>query len=122
MTDNRGINRAQASSADVSTSRVAPPPPSPVADELIVPTRGGRAARARGVIFRRLLALSDALALLAAFSVSYLAVLGTSPGSLAWTLAFSPIWILVIKLHGLYDQDHRRIRHSTLDELPALVS
>ncbi len=37
-------------------------------------------------------------------------------------MLFSPVWILVLKLHGLYDNDHRRIRHSTLDELPALVS
>jgi exopolysaccharide biosynthesis polyprenyl glycosylphosphotransferase len=28
----------------------------------------------------------------------------------------------VIKLHGLYDNDHRRIRHSTFDELPSLIS
>ncbi len=42
--------------------------------------------------------------------------------SIAWSAAFSPAWILVMKLHGLYDQDHRRIRHSTLDELPALFS
>jgi exopolysaccharide biosynthesis polyprenyl glycosylphosphotransferase len=35
---------------------------------------------------------------------------------------FSPVWILVLKLHGLYDNDHRRIRHSTLDELSSLVS
>jgi len=28
----------------------------------------------------------------------------------------------VLKLHGLYDNDHRRIRHSTLDELSSLVS
>ena len=27
-----------------------------------------------------------------------------------------------MKLHGLYDNDHRRIRHSTLDEVPALIS
>jgi exopolysaccharide biosynthesis polyprenyl glycosylphosphotransferase len=42
--------------------------------------------------------------------------------SIAWSAAFGPVWILVMKLHGLYDQDHRRIRHSTLDELPALFS
>ena len=35
---------------------------------------------------------------------------------------FSPVWILVLKLHGLYDNDHRRIRHSTLDEISTLVS
>ena len=28
----------------------------------------------------------------------------------------------MLKLHGLYDNDHRRIRHSTLDELPSLIS
>jgi exopolysaccharide biosynthesis polyprenyl glycosylphosphotransferase len=35
---------------------------------------------------------------------------------------FSPVWILVLKLHGLYDNDHRRIRHSTLDEISSLIS
>ena len=42
--------------------------------------------------------------------------------TLFWAVLFSPVWMLVVKLHGLYDHDHRRIRHSTLDELPALVS
>ncbi len=37
-------------------------------------------------------------------------------------MLFSPSWMLVLKLNGLYDNDHRRIRHSTLDELPALIS
>jgi exopolysaccharide biosynthesis polyprenyl glycosylphosphotransferase len=51
--------------------------------------------------------------------------LATSSANIAtlfWAVLFSPIWVLVVKLHGLYDHDHRRIRHSTLDELPALVS
>jgi exopolysaccharide biosynthesis polyprenyl glycosylphosphotransferase len=42
--------------------------------------------------------------------------------TLFWAMLISPVWVLVVKLHGLYDHDHRRIRHSTLDELPALVS
>ncbi len=42
----------------------------------------------------------------------------TDVGTLFWATLFSPVWILVLKLHGLYDNDHRRIRHSTLDELP----
>jgi exopolysaccharide biosynthesis polyprenyl glycosylphosphotransferase len=46
----------------------------------------------------------------------------TDVGDLFWAVLFVPAWILVLKLHGLYDNDHRRIRHSTLDELPALVS
>ena len=46
----------------------------------------------------------------------------TDVGTLFWAVLFSPVWILVLKLHGLYDNDHRRIRHSTLDELSSLVS
>ena len=46
----------------------------------------------------------------------------TDVATLFWAVLFSPVWILVVKLHGLYDNDHRRIRHSTLDELPSLVS
>ena len=97
-------------------------PPTEIADAAITPARGGRAARARGALFRRLLALADTGALIAALAVAYLAVLGTDVSSLLWGLVFAPVWILVIKLHGLYDLDHRRIRHSTLDELPVLIS
>src|SRR4051794_6067536 len=88
----------------------------------VLPIRGGRAARARGAILRRLLALSDWISLVAGATTSYLLVDGVDPASIAWAAAFGPAWILVAKLHGLYDQDHRRIRHSTLDELPALFS
>jgi exopolysaccharide biosynthesis polyprenyl glycosylphosphotransferase len=126
MTDKRGVSRAQQARIvdPVVPARrgVAPLPPSGVAEEPLIPTRGGRAARARGAIFRRLLALADTVALLIGFAVAYLAVTGAAPSSLLWALALAPVWILVIKLHGLYDQDHRRIRHSTLDELPALIS
>ena len=95
-----------------------------VADTKVLPIRGGRAARARGAILRRLLALSDWASLVVGTSVSYLLVSNPpmEPSSIAWSAAFGPAWILVMKLHGLYDQDHRRIRHSTLDELPALFS
>jgi exopolysaccharide biosynthesis polyprenyl glycosylphosphotransferase len=106
------------------TGRVAgngtPPPAS--GGELTVPTQAGRAARRRGAILRRLLALADFMALLAGLTVGYLVVEGALPASLAWAAAYGPIWILVVKLHGLYDRDHRQIRHSTLDELPALAS
>jgi exopolysaccharide biosynthesis polyprenyl glycosylphosphotransferase len=93
-------------------------------DAEALPIRGGRAARARGAILRRLLALSDWVSLVVGTSVSYLLVTGPpmKPSSIAWSAAFGPAWVLVMKLHGLYDQDHRRIRHSTLDELPALFS
>jgi exopolysaccharide biosynthesis polyprenyl glycosylphosphotransferase len=88
----------------------------------VSPIRGGRAARARGAILRRLLALSDWTSLVVGMAVSCLLVSGVKPSAIAWAAAFGPAWVLVMKLQGLYDQDHRRIRHSTLDELPALFS
>jgi exopolysaccharide biosynthesis polyprenyl glycosylphosphotransferase len=114
-----GLARREASD-ETPNGRAASPP----VDTEALPIRGGRAARARGAILRRLLALSDWVSLVVGTSVSYLLVTGPpmKPSSIAWSAAFGPAWVLVMKLHGLYDQDHRRIRHSTLDELPALFS
>ncbi|HEX2392260.1 MAG TPA: sugar transferase [Solirubrobacterales bacterium] len=79
-------------------------------------------ARRRGALLRRLLALGDWAALLVSLCAVTAATSSTDVGTLFWAVLFSPSWILVVKLHGLYDNDHRRIRHSTLDELPSLVS
>jgi exopolysaccharide biosynthesis polyprenyl glycosylphosphotransferase len=78
--------------------------------------------RQRGALLRRLLAAGDWLAVLGSLCVATAATSTTDIATLFWAALFSPIWLFVIKLHGLYDHDHRRIRHSTLDELPALVS
>jgi exopolysaccharide biosynthesis polyprenyl glycosylphosphotransferase len=37
------------------------------------------------------------------------------------TIASLPIWLLLAKLYGLYDNDHRVLRHLTVDELPSLI-
>jgi exopolysaccharide biosynthesis polyprenyl glycosylphosphotransferase len=73
-------------------------------------------------VLRRLLAFADWIALVAALFVVTAASSSTEVGTLFWALLFSPAWVLVIKLQGLYDNDHRRIRHSTLDELPSLIT
>jgi exopolysaccharide biosynthesis polyprenyl glycosylphosphotransferase len=83
---------------------------------------GPAVARRRGALLRRLLATGDWLALVAALCAATALTQTTDVGDLFWATLFSPAWLLVIKLHGLYDNDHRRIRHSTLDELPALIS
>jgi exopolysaccharide biosynthesis polyprenyl glycosylphosphotransferase len=57
-----------------------------------------------------------------ALAVATAATASANVATLFWATLLSPVWLLVVKLHGLYDHDHRRIRHSTLDELPALVS
>ena len=37
-------------------------------------------------------------------------------------LAFLPVWILIAKLAGLYDADHRSMRHLTVDESPSIFA
>jgi exopolysaccharide biosynthesis polyprenyl glycosylphosphotransferase len=83
---------------------------------------GPEGSRRRGALLRRLLAAGDWIALLGALCLVTATTSTTDVATLFWAVLFSPAWILVIKLHGLYDNDHRRIRHSTLDELPSLVS
>jgi exopolysaccharide biosynthesis polyprenyl glycosylphosphotransferase len=73
-------------------------------------------------MLRRLLACGDWVALAGSLCVVTATTATTDVATLFWAVLFSPAWILVVKLHGLYDNDHRRIRHSTLDELPSLVS
>lgn len=83
---------------------------------------GTTASRRRGALLRRLLAAGDWGALFAALCAATAITQTTDVGDLFWAVLFSPAWLLVVKLHGLYDNDHRRIRHSTLDELPSLIS
>jgi exopolysaccharide biosynthesis polyprenyl glycosylphosphotransferase len=83
---------------------------------------GPEGSRRRGSLLRRLLALGDWTALLVALCAVTATTSSTDVADLFWAILFSPSWILVVKLHGLYDHDHRRIRHSTLDEVPSLVS
>jgi exopolysaccharide biosynthesis polyprenyl glycosylphosphotransferase len=83
---------------------------------------GPDGSRRRGAMLRRLLALGDWAAVIATLCVVTASTSTTDIATLFWAVLFSPVWILVVKLHGLYDNDHRRIRHSTLDELPPLVS
>jgi exopolysaccharide biosynthesis polyprenyl glycosylphosphotransferase len=78
--------------------------------------------RRQGAVLRRLLALGDWGALLLALCVVTATSSATDVGDLFWAVLFSPAWVIVVKLQGLYDNDHRRIRHSTLDELPSLVT
>jgi exopolysaccharide biosynthesis polyprenyl glycosylphosphotransferase len=78
--------------------------------------------RRQGAMLRRLLALGDWGALLLTLCVVTATSSATDVGDLFWAVLFSPAWVIVVKLQGLYDNDHRRIRHSTLDELPSLVT
>jgi exopolysaccharide biosynthesis polyprenyl glycosylphosphotransferase len=83
---------------------------------------GPEGARRRGALLRRLLATGDWIAVVVALCVATAATSTTDVSTLFWAALFSPVLILILKLHGLYDNDHRRIRHSTFDELSSLVS
>jgi exopolysaccharide biosynthesis polyprenyl glycosylphosphotransferase len=50
-----------------------------------------------------------------------LAILGPGPSTAAWAVFFLPAWIVAAKLYGLYDRDHRSLRHLTVDELPIVL-
>ena len=102
----------------------APSPTEPAPTEIAnrLGLTGPSGSRRRGAMLRRLLATGDLVAIFAALCVATAVTQTTDVAKLFWALLFTPAWLLVIKLHGLYDNDHRRIRHSTLDELPSLVS
>jgi exopolysaccharide biosynthesis polyprenyl glycosylphosphotransferase len=95
------------------------PPDDDVADPPPASERRERRDPWKDVLLRRLIAGADVVAVVAAGAV----VAGTSADPLATGLAWVallPLWVMVAKLHGLYDEDHVRIRHLTSDELSSL--
>jgi exopolysaccharide biosynthesis polyprenyl glycosylphosphotransferase len=79
-----------------------------------------RPALWRDPLRRRMLAAADVGAGAAATAVAIFA----SGGGMAhafWLAMWLPMWIVLAKLHGLYDRDHRALRHLTVDELPSLL-
>jgi exopolysaccharide biosynthesis polyprenyl glycosylphosphotransferase len=76
----------------------------------------------RDAVVRRSLVAADAGTFIGAAGLS-LAVAdpdGRFHAQFVWILALVPVWVLVLKVYGLYDRDARRISHSTVDDLPAL--
>lgn len=71
----------------------------------------------RHALLRRMLAVADLASALVAVGV-----LGVfEPPLQVWAVASAPVWLLLAKLYGLYDADHRTLRHLTVDETPALL-
>jgi exopolysaccharide biosynthesis polyprenyl glycosylphosphotransferase len=79
-----------------------------------------RGAWWRDSLLRRLLAVADLITAALATAVVLVGTDDSLPGALR-ALLFLPVWILLAKLHGLYDRDHRAMRHLTVDELPSIV-
>jgi exopolysaccharide biosynthesis polyprenyl glycosylphosphotransferase len=70
-------------------------------------------------LLRRMLALADVLAIAAAAAV--VGYVANSPAAALLLVLSVPIWIVTAKLAGLYERDHRTLRHLTVDELPWLL-
>jgi exopolysaccharide biosynthesis polyprenyl glycosylphosphotransferase len=74
----------------------------------------------RDALLRRMLAVADGTtAVLVALSLA-LSVNGTVVETM-WSALFAPAWVLLAKLHGLYDRDQRTLRHLTVDEVPKIL-
>jgi exopolysaccharide biosynthesis polyprenyl glycosylphosphotransferase len=93
--------------------------------EILEHRRRTALVRRRGWLVRRMLLLADLAGLALAFAVAQLLFsASTTPEDhvrpvleLLLFLATLPIWIVVAKLYGLYDQDEERTDHSTADDL-----
>jgi len=97
-------------------------PPAGVGPELELESGPSAEVLRRDSQRRRLLAAADVVALLLAYSGVWL--LDQPPGNLVDRLPLLIVlllWIVMHKLHGLYDRDAHLINKSTLDELPRLL-
>jgi len=47
---------------------------------------------------------------------------GSAAAQLVWAAGLLPLWIVMAKVHGLYDREHRVLRPLTVDEIPSLVT
>ncbi len=70
----------------------------------------------RHPLLRRALAVADGLAGLVA--IVWLGSFGGQTDAALWMAICLPAWLVLAKLHGLYDRDQRSLRHLTVDELP----
>jgi exopolysaccharide biosynthesis polyprenyl glycosylphosphotransferase len=79
-----------------------------------------RAPGWKDALLRRFLAVADLLAV--ALASGAVLVSGYGFEQAIWFLICAPLWVVLAKLQGLYDQDHRSLRHLTVDELPKLAT
>ena len=93
-------------------------------DLLVVPsdhTSVSTSHRPRDYYLRRLLAVTDVVALvLAAVLAAYLPGAEGFGDQLPWFLLTLPVWVALFGAYGLYGGDLRRVSHSTVDDLPGI--
>jgi exopolysaccharide biosynthesis polyprenyl glycosylphosphotransferase len=67
-------------------------------------------------LLHRMLAAADTLTVAAAAVV--IGLWGSGTGAAFLLVLSAPVWVVIGKLVGLYDRDHRTLRHLTVEELP----
>jgi exopolysaccharide biosynthesis polyprenyl glycosylphosphotransferase len=67
-------------------------------------------------LLHRMLAAADTLTIAAAAAI--VGLWGGGADSAFLLVLSAPIWVVIGKLVGLYDRDHRTLRHLTVEELP----
>jgi exopolysaccharide biosynthesis polyprenyl glycosylphosphotransferase len=120
MTPREALDRRVGASASADPNAAAAPAHDVRALARVL-TRGATARQPRwwrDALRRRMLAMADSVA---AATASLVAASSMSAGGF-WAVALLPLWILLAKLLGLYDRDHRAIRHLTVDELPSIAA
>jgi exopolysaccharide biosynthesis polyprenyl glycosylphosphotransferase len=70
-------------------------------------------------LLHRMLAAADALTIAAAAII--VGLWGSGAGAAFLLVLSAPIWVVTAKLIGLYDRDHRTMRHLTVEELPWII-
>jgi exopolysaccharide biosynthesis polyprenyl glycosylphosphotransferase len=83
--------------------------------------------RRRGWLMRRTLVVTDVVGLALAFvaALTFAPIATTDTVTDGWELLLFvcslPLWILLARLHGLYDRDEERSDHSTVDDVVGIV-
>jgi exopolysaccharide biosynthesis polyprenyl glycosylphosphotransferase len=104
-----------------------------VSDDAVVAVPGEQALRqglsvravrhSRGWLMRRLLVLADLVGLMSAYLLALLLRPATEADTVSagWELALValtlPFWVVLARVHGLYDRDEERSDHSTVDDV-----
>jgi exopolysaccharide biosynthesis polyprenyl glycosylphosphotransferase len=70
-------------------------------------------------LLHRMLAAADALTIAAAAAI--VGLWGTGADGAFLLVLSAPVWVVTAKLIGLYDRDHRTMRHLTVEELPWII-
>lgn len=95
--------------------------------DIVARRLGAPPPRRRRWLLHRALAAADTLGLFLAFVVATAAFQGQGGdlqlrGEIASFLCAVPIWILLAKLHGLYDQEEEGAGHSALDDITGVFN